>query len=506
MRRRLTVDTIAIAHLLAIACLAAGFAHADIVPGIGNMDFDIHSRDPNPIQVDFTHPKKQLKLEQATIPRAYIVFANVKRAGRNTPLPDKFGTNHIKIAFTDGDGLPWNDGVAKRSEMARVSPQEAAEQLRPQQYIAALRSVANPNRRNSSGAFIASHERQANRHEGLIHYKFSTGDIYIGNASDAFESIRCMAQLNPNYFCQYTIDISDQIVAEVSFLDFRLHGGRDYANRRARFVREVVCGFTDACTASRKPAVFVGDQKRNVCIKHAVPQKNVTISFSRNITPNMPIYKARPEWFDEVKDLFWRLKMPASFSTKAAADRPEITTAVMASFIFPQMAQTELVSYQLRQALEATVGDEKQTQEGPCTEYAEISFEEVGAQKIFVELNTPLHRSRSYNSLLAFRECEDFQGKRASDLDFDIFIACRQPDRILFRSNEKTMMSCPIFSNTGGDCSLIFDRDGWPLRVSFRAKQRTNWRAIQHAVNALLDETTVSRDPIRLDANEHVKP
>ena len=71
----------------------------------------------------------------------------------------------------------------------------------------------------------------------------------MGAGSDSFEQINCSRQAHPVWFCTYEIDISDGVFAIASFLDFRMHGGRAYANERARVVREVVCRFTE-----REPA------------------------------------------------------------------------------------------------------------------------------------------------------------------------------------------------------------------------------------------------------------
>ncbi|WP_157644305.1 hypothetical protein [Bradyrhizobium sp. WSM2793] len=49
------------------------------------------------------------------------------------------------------------------------------------------------------------------------------------------------------------MSITEGVVAQVRFVDFRLFGGRAYANRRLRFVREVVCRYLTRCCPILRP-------------------------------------------------------------------------------------------------------------------------------------------------------------------------------------------------------------------------------------------------------------
>ena len=494
---------------LVLICLALGSAHADNVPGIGNMHFDYYSRDPNPVHVEFSHAATQTTLAKLVAPRSYIVTApNVRRQGRN-PLPASITTDSITIAFTDPDGQSWNDSVSDHAEKMGLSLEAAAGQLRPQQYIVRLNGVANPNRRNASQASIASFERQQDRLEGLIHYKITSSDIYVGDASDAFESINCMNRLNPIYFCTYTIDISDRIVAVASFVDFRMHGGRDYANRRARFIRDVICKFTDACRISKESFAFIGDHKHRVCIQQELPQKEIVIGFSRNITPAMSMYKTHPEWFDEVKHLSWRLNVPESYRSSAAIDRPEKTVSVVGALLYPSMTPLEPIDNQLRQELSATAGEVTHPREETCAEFSYLSFEDLGQRSITVELKAPVHRSARFSSVWKGLKCGDDdqpQLIRIPTHDFDVFRACRRAEDIIFSNNEdETLIRCPIFRNAQGRCVLNFLHKGWPVSISFRAQYRSEWRNIHDGVAAMLDRMTISRDPIPSDFSNPTK-
>jgi|GEM_PF-3216176 len=488
---------------LSLAVIANAPARADVIPGMASgTSSDYFSLDSSPVHVDFTQAKSRWKVE-LNIPRKYIVFANIPRQNPRTPLPDNIATNHINIAFSDPDGEAWNEVVAKRAADLGIAPEFAAKQLRPQQYIVRLNVVTNPNRRAAHQAGIAMHERQRDRYQGLIHYKFISNDIYVGDESDDFESISCFGQLNPIYFCTYTIEISSDIVASASFLDFRLHGGRAYANKRANFLREVVCRFTDECKKSSvRLSRFIGDQKIRVCTKYELPSKEVAIGFSRNITPNMPIYKTRPEWFEEVKDLFWRLRIPSHFSTSRSFDRPDITVAEASGFfLYPQFVPSAPISARLRWELGASAPSEEPPPR-ECTEYMELSLEEMAERDIQIKLTAPVHRSSEYGSLSTPQQKCAGQ-TRVPERDFDVFIACKTDSgSVRFWGPDETYprLSCPIFSSGSGNCTLAYERDGWPVWISFREVRKSDWRTILEGANAFLDKATISRDVIRIQA------
>ena len=69
----------------------------------------------------------------------------------------------------------------------------------------------------------------------------------MGGEGDEFLQAYCYNPLNDVYFCKYNFEIVKDIAADASFLDFRAHGGRDYANRRVRLARQVVCRFIADC-------------------------------------------------------------------------------------------------------------------------------------------------------------------------------------------------------------------------------------------------------------------
>jgi hypothetical protein len=79
-------------------------------------------------------------------------------------------------------------------------------------------------------------------YDGLEHFREGNWDVFLGAAgTDRFEIIRCLN--NPVPRCDAEMRIDRNIGARVGFMDFRLHGGRDFANARLRMVHETVCRF-----------------------------------------------------------------------------------------------------------------------------------------------------------------------------------------------------------------------------------------------------------------------
>ena len=201
---------------------------------------DHFSLDPTPLQIDLTTkdaPQASVKLR---MPRSFVRFAN-NYSSRQGPLPQHFASDHIAIRFV-GDGEAWSVAFAR---VGTLDP----EKLRAEEYGVALYPVRSPRRRTEREASWAQggHVRQPAAYDGLVQYS-GANEVFLGDASDLFEQISCSRQAHPSWFCTYEIDITDGVFAVASFLDFRMHGGRAYANQRARAVREVVCRFTDCET------------------------------------------------------------------------------------------------------------------------------------------------------------------------------------------------------------------------------------------------------------------
>ena len=78
----------------------------------------------------------------------------------------------------------------------------------------------------------------------VSHDQRSPTDYFDDNAADDIQQIICTApleQTNPGYFCEYYFPINAQIRARMAFIDFRLHGGREFARERIRSFKKTMC-------------------------------------------------------------------------------------------------------------------------------------------------------------------------------------------------------------------------------------------------------------------------
>src|SRR5471032_712100 len=119
---------------------------------------------------------------------------------------------------------------------------------------------------------------------------------------------------------------------------------------------------------SEEPA----SDKLHICISRALPEKVVTIGFTPTIYVNLPRYQTDKSWFPKVRDLFWRIRFPAESWLRQAPDRPEITTQIYGTILYPQMVWALPVNAELRRILETSAAAQSPPQ-GDCLQYAYLS-------------------------------------------------------------------------------------------------------------------------------------
>lgn len=66
--------------------------------------------------------------------------------------------------------------------------------------------------------------------------------------ADNFDLIRCNEQSeNANFLCRYSVRVNDKVLLEASFVDFRFHGGRKFANGYMRLILQKYCEYDRVC-------------------------------------------------------------------------------------------------------------------------------------------------------------------------------------------------------------------------------------------------------------------
>jgi hypothetical protein len=80
-------------------------------------------------------------------------------------------------------------------------------------------------------------------------------------ASDGLGYVLCVNppdRMTPRAFCKATIVINDRLIAEVDFIDFRLHGGRAFLQERVRAFKKHMCPILKCNDSALSAAKVVG--------------------------------------------------------------------------------------------------------------------------------------------------------------------------------------------------------------------------------------------------------
>ena len=207
------------------------------------------SLDMTPVQISLVHEVAgKANFPELMVPRAYVYYVSGFLPGQG-PLPSQLSTKDVWLMFADGTGEAWTVAVAERARRDGIDTITAAHRMRAEETTVQIGPSTNPDYADAArDVSMAAPHRQDDSFEGLAHYRgVSSYSYYVGESSDEFSSARCEGRLNPVFECSYSMSITEGVVAQVDFVDFRLYGGRAYANRRLRFVREVVCRYLTRC-------------------------------------------------------------------------------------------------------------------------------------------------------------------------------------------------------------------------------------------------------------------
>ena len=245
--------------LVAIALVLGGSmlpARADKVPALGRpWDSYYFSRDMGPVTVHFVRnegsltpetARRQPVIATASIPRAYIYFASPFRQPDYPILPDEIWVSQLKIILVDQQGEAYSV-VWNRLRAEGVLQYDANSQLRPLlakvQLNATIREFTT-----TYTSYEAAAPRIESTMDGVEEYRYGSSGPYFFRIPEnpSLRIINCYHDLertHPSHFCSYGIRLSKDFYAEASFVDFRHHGGADFANERIANIREVLCGF-----------------------------------------------------------------------------------------------------------------------------------------------------------------------------------------------------------------------------------------------------------------------
>ncbi|MBR1227999.1 MULTISPECIES: hypothetical protein [unclassified Bradyrhizobium] len=251
-RTRLTqLALVAVVALRVLGGLCPDPAHADEVPNRGRAEYLHFSLDMTPIRISLVNDAVgKANFPDLVVPRAYVVFVESAPPSSKGPLPPLLKSDDVLLMFVGGSGEAWSVAVAAKARRDGIDQNTAGHRMRAEETVVQIKTSAHADFAEFARANVmrSAPNRQDDSFEGLAHYRgVASYSNYIGGYDDEFFSTQCEAKLNPVFLCKYTMSITEGVVAYVSFVDFRLYGGRAYANHRLRFVREVVCRYLTRC-------------------------------------------------------------------------------------------------------------------------------------------------------------------------------------------------------------------------------------------------------------------
>lgn len=214
--------------LIAVVFGVAYFSVSGLFHAAEYLDYD-HTQDMTPLQIRM-RVKAEDRGVMLNVPRAYVSLSY--RSGYR--LPAAFDSNHIQLSFdTEGRAAKFAD-TPQRAKSTHV-------ELHASRYQRPKKSPAE--------VLKAPIAMPSESFEGLVPTKHSSSSYlyYPGSAADQFSLAICFSERNADFFCTYYFDAADFVTGEAHFMDFRLHGGRKFANERLRFARSTVCRYLENC-------------------------------------------------------------------------------------------------------------------------------------------------------------------------------------------------------------------------------------------------------------------
>lgn len=256
-------------HALAVAfgttmLLASGPAPATRIPGMGDIPNGFYfTKKMDPIRVTLRHTAggEMISEPLATfeIPRAYIFLSSLHSEKDFPDLPPEIVTDSIFIAMTYPDGIPYSLALDDRREGARadLEREKASYKGHAHRFRFVLMesqiSGSVPNAYDSPTFRPYKYEHYIDdyrdAHGTLKHYStIGVSGVYLGEPGDLIRRVRCPRDIehtNPVFFCQYHTVLSSHVVAKVTFVDFRVNGGLEFAEERIRAFKAAVCRYID---------------------------------------------------------------------------------------------------------------------------------------------------------------------------------------------------------------------------------------------------------------------
>jgi hypothetical protein len=174
------------------------------------------------------------------VPRAWITFAGGYNPRELDQLPDQILIHgFLELRLSDPDGKALSLRATEYGRAERIGLQEAVLRLRADEYGVMLlkNGFSDPKEVWRQNRFK---EPWTIEKDGLP-YDPKTNSYFLHVSDIEFASVQCMGRPHPVWFCNYTVWINPDVVAIITFVDFRTHGGPDFAIARINRALDVMC-------------------------------------------------------------------------------------------------------------------------------------------------------------------------------------------------------------------------------------------------------------------------
>jgi hypothetical protein len=239
-----------LAGLLFLVGHPAGTAVADSLPRVCDGPRCYASTQLDSIVVKLVTELSDPQFSRLEIPRAYITAAVGYNQRVNPTLPAEVKTQHLELNVVWPDARPY---TIERREIskARITSETDLSLWRRNNFLVVKR-ISSPEFYTN---YVDQKKAQADRGEavqstddGLTRRALNAAEFAYGDrGSNEFTFIDCLRRSNPWHFCQYHILIPPDVLVVASFADYRISGGRQFANERSSFVKRFVCGLLPSC-------------------------------------------------------------------------------------------------------------------------------------------------------------------------------------------------------------------------------------------------------------------
>lgn len=272
MMRTLLRFLVSICLILSL-CLGifAAEPKAETVPLCGPICF--HSSEPSLVGVTLIHELQPDRTIHLSIPRSAITFVSGYSASDYEEVPDEVVSRGgwFDFAIVMPDGTPFGEAVEQFAKDTSVSLDAAATALRGQYarvrvrligkgidtdrlYSAWLpRATKDVNIKDDvavDGLPAKTTEFHALRSDGSRDPALSLGHYIVyfpKDKSDPFTLIQCERTARPIQWCRYILRLNDLVTLEVDMIDFRFHGGRQFARDRMNSIVRTYCSYDPTC-------------------------------------------------------------------------------------------------------------------------------------------------------------------------------------------------------------------------------------------------------------------